>query len=152
MASMFMIGGAGMASAGEVEGHHDLAPNKVTQKNSLIGLNDISVADGALNNVAQCVTVTKPQVQVPIALVQVPIQAQDIEPAVTLPEINLLGGHNGDTTTVTETNEQNGINNCAGGNGNGAGHNDDGVGGHGTLVSSAQGGDIETEAGNHRRR
>lgn len=140
VASLFMIGGTGMASAGEVEGH-DFAPGarEIVHKDNVIGVDQVSVADGAAANALQCVSVAKPQIQVPLALVQVPIQLQDVKPNINLPEINLLGGHNGDTSTSTVINEQTGNNACAGGNGNGAGGNEDSDGAGTVGISEVPG-------------
>ncbi|MEV0676065.1 hypothetical protein AB0I60_06020 [Actinosynnema sp. NPDC050436] len=140
VASLFMIGGTGMASAGEVEGH-DFAPGarEIVHKDAVIGVDQVSVADGAAANALQCVSVAKPQIPVAVGLVAVAAAVQDVKPNVGLPEINVLGGHNGDTTTSTVINEQTGNNSCAGGNGNGAGGNEDSDGAGTVGISEAPG-------------
>lgn len=135
---LFML--TGVASAqGEPAGDYPDGPHLSHGHghNSLVHIGDTSLANGSLNNVGQCIAVPKPQVPVAVNGIgaAVPIAAQDIKPPVALPEINVLGGHNGDSTTTTSVIDQTGNNYCTGGSGNGAGSGT----GHGSGDGAAAG-------------
>jgi hypothetical protein len=126
---LFML--SGMASAqGEPAGDHPDGTHHLRGHPSL--------ANGSLNNVGECIAVPKPQVPVAVNGIgaAVPIAAQDIKPPVALPEINVLGGHNGDSTNTTSVIDQTGNNDCTGGSGNGAGAGT----GHGSGDDAGSGG------------
>ncbi|MGH3862711.1 hypothetical protein [Actinokineospora sp.] len=134
---LFML--TGMASAqGEPAGDYpDGAHHLHGGHNNLVHVGDTSLGNGSLNNVGQCIAVPKPQVPVAVNGIgaAVATAAQDIKPPVVLPEINVLGGHNGDSVTTTSVIDQTGNNNCTGGSGNGAGSGT----GHGSGDGAAAG-------------